>query len=59
MGKRVELGFGRPETGLGGQREYWGQRQGWYGADKGLGSRNRKEAKVSFGGEFGDKDKFG
>lgn len=55
----MELGFGRPETGLGVQREYWGQRQGWCGTDKGLGSRNRKEAKVSFGGEFGDKDKFG
>lgn len=55
----MELGFGGPETGLVGQRENWGQRQGWCGIDKGLGSRNRQGAKLSFGGEFGDRDKFG
>ena len=56
----MELGFGRPETGLGGQREDWGQRQGCCGVDKGLGSRNRYGGtRVSLCGEFRDRDKFG
>lgn len=59
-GKSVELGFGRTETGLGHQREDWGQRQGCCGVDKGLGSRNRYGGtRVSLCGEFRDRDKFG
>lgn len=44
----MEVRFGRPETGLG-VKENFEQRQGWCGADKSLGSRNRLEAKMSLG----------
>ena len=44
--KSVELGFGNPETGLGGQRENWGQRQGCCGVGRGF----REEIGVCGGG---------